>query len=269
MPAIVREIGSRRELFVDDWLVDRLTGDARLALNPPKREGIVFQVNPPLENAASGVYNVLVEHEGRYLLYYRGHYPISGGGGDHSSGQTAHVAFSQDGIHFERPELGIYDLGDGGHNNAVWQGIQAHNMVAFLDQNPACRDDQWFKAVGGTGQNKLYGLASPDGLHWRLIQEAPLKIPGAFDSANVPFWDPALGKYRLFSRFFEKGRGRAIQSCTSDDFVNWTPPVPHQYEPGHPGPRRPAHPALVPDALRGRAHNAGGRHQRHGISRQR
>jgi hypothetical protein len=67
-------------------------------------------------------------------------------------------------------------------------------------------------------------------LRWRLAQEAPLDIRGAFDSANVPFWDTVLGKYRLFSRYIGPGSCRAIQSCTSDDFIHWTEPVPHQYE---------------------------------------
>ena len=69
-----------------------------------------------------------------------------------------------------------------------------------------------------------------DGIHWRLAQEPPLDVHGAFDSANVAWWDSVVGKYRLFSRFFQEGRGRAIQSCTSDDFIHWSTPVPHRYE---------------------------------------
>jgi len=228
------DIASHRELFVDHHLIDRLDGGARLKLHPPKREEVVFQVEGPLENACSGVYNVLVEHEGRYLLYYRGHYPLKNESGDASHQQTANVAISDDGIHFERPELGLYDLGDGGKNNVVWQGIQSHNLVAFRDHNPSCAPDEGFKAVGGTGKNSLYALTSPDGLHWRLAQDEPLGVPGAFDSANVALWDSVLGKYRLFSRFGQEGRGRAIQSCTSDDFIHWTDPVPHEYDEGAP-----------------------------------
>jgi hypothetical protein len=227
-------IGHRRELFVDTCLIDRISGGARLKMQTPHREEIVFQVRGALENGASGVYNVLVEHEGRYLLYYRGHFPLADKAGDSSHQQTSHVAVSTDGLHFERPELGLYDLGDGGRNNVVWQGIQSHNLVVFVDTNPSCIPDQRFKAVGGTGRNSLYGLYSPDGFHWRLAQDAPLNVSGAFDSANVAFWDKVIGKYRLFSRYFEKGSGRAIQSCTSDDFIHWTDPVPHQYDEGSP-----------------------------------
>ena len=224
------DIASRRELFVDHHLLDRFDGQTRLKLHPPKREEVVLQIDGPLENACSGVYSVLVERDDKYLLYYRGRYPIGTDEGDASQEQTANVAISSDGIHFERPELKIFDLGDGGRNNVVWQGIQAHNFVPFLDTNPACKADERYKAVGGTGKNSLYALYSPDGFHWRLAQDAPLDVPGAFDRANVPLWDSVIGRYRLFSRFFQKGRGRAIQSCTSDDFIHWSAPVPHQYD---------------------------------------
>ena len=227
-------LGSRRELFVDDYLIESFEGTAELRLHPPQRREVVFQVEGPIENACSGVYSVLVENEGRYFLYYRGKYPLNDNAGDASAQQTANVAFSVDGVHFERPRLGIYDVGDGGQNNIVWQGIQAHNLVPFRDPNPAAEDDQRFKAVGGTGTNNLYALFSPDGLHWRLADEKPLPVTGAFDSANVAFWDPVRRKYRLFSRLFIPGRGRSIQSCESDDFLHWTKPVPHEYDPDAP-----------------------------------
>jgi hypothetical protein len=91
--------------------------------------------------------------------------------------------------------------------------------------------------VGGSWQ-KLYGLVSPDGIHWRRVQEEPLDVTGAFDSLNVAFWDAHTGCYRLFSRYFHTrpdGQGvRAIQSATSDDFIHWSKPVPHQYAHGVP-----------------------------------
>ena len=237
MQNIIREktktqltLDSRRELFVDHWLIDKLTGTARLKMHPPQREEVVFQVKGRLENGCSGVYAVLMEHEGGYRLYYRGNYPTKENGGDRSVQQTAHVATSHDGIHFSRPALGLYDLGDGGKNNVIWQGIQAHNFIPFRDCHPDCDADKRFKAVGGTGKNNLYAFYSPDGIRWRLAQEEPVGVPGPFDSANVAFWDPLIGKYRLFSRYFAEGRRRAIQSCVSDDFIHWTDPVPHRYD---------------------------------------
>ncbi|MCA9117396.1 MAG: hypothetical protein KDA79_20140, partial [Planctomycetaceae bacterium] len=46
---------------------------------------------------------------------------------------------------------------------------------------------------------------------------------GAFDSQNLAFWDEHRGRYVDFHRGFEN-RVRAIMTCTSDDFLDWTTP---------------------------------------------
>ena len=57
MAASPVNIGSRRELFVDRALVDRLDG-ATLRLHPPERREVVFQVEAPIENACTACYNL-------------------------------------------------------------------------------------------------------------------------------------------------------------------------------------------------------------------
>jgi hypothetical protein len=56
---------------------------------------------------------------------------------------------------------------------------------------------------------------------------------GAFDSHNVAWFDSQRGRYFCYSRYFyinESGEGvRAIQHCTSDDFINWTPQIKNTY----------------------------------------
>ena len=42
-----------------------------------------------------------------------------------------------------------------------------------------------------------------------------------FDTQNLAFWDPNIGKYRAYIRDFDNGR-RDIKMATSDDFVHWT-----------------------------------------------
>ena len=89
--------------------------------------------------------------------------------------------------------------------------------------------------MGGSAENRLYGFCSADGKQWQRLQDDPLDVSGAFDSVNVPLWDPHAQRYRLFSRYLDKSssaRLRAIQSCTSDDFIHWTEPEPHRYADG-------------------------------------
>jgi len=52
------DIGSRRELFVDDLLIDRLNG-AELRLHPPQPRAIVLQFDQPWEGLYCGYETVL------------------------------------------------------------------------------------------------------------------------------------------------------------------------------------------------------------------
>ena len=233
--ADVIDIGTRRELFVDDHLIERVDR-ACPCLHPPVRREVVFQVTGPWENAASGCYNLFRDGD-RIRMYYRGYYPLGERGADWSASQTAHLAESSDGIHFERPSLGLLEVDDTRDHNIIFRGYEAHNFCAFRDHNPNALPAQQYKAVGGSSKDNLHGFCSPDGIHWQRIQEGPLAISGAFDSVNVPLWDSHTGCYRVFSRYFaetSEGRIRAIQSCRSDDFIHWTTPEPHVYGEGVP-----------------------------------
>ena len=234
------DLGRRRELFVDGFFLDRLDG-ARQRLHEPERRGYVLEVRPPHENACTGCYNLIDDGDGGLLLYYRGFYPIGADYADHHQRQTCNVALSYDGVHFHRPTLGLFQQDPDGNPgvapNTIWQGYEAHNLCVFLDRNPKADPAARFKAVGGGAKNRLFALGSADGLNWERLQDEPLDVEGAFDSVNVPLWDPHVGCYRLFCRYFFQSDGirvRAIQSCTSDDFVHWTKPEPHRYDDGVP-----------------------------------
>ena len=227
-------LGHRRELFVDRHLIEDLD-NAALHLHPPTRRQVVYQVSQPWDNACTGCYNVTQDGD-RVLMYYRGFYPIGDDYADGAASQTTNLAVSSDGIHFSQPELNLVEFAGTSKNNIIIQGHQAHNFCVFLDANPAADPSQRFKAVGGTGRDNLHGFASADGLHWTPVRQGPLEVTGAFDSVNVALWDPHIERYRLFSRYFEESgaRVRAIQSCTSEDFVHWTDPEPHTYAEGVP-----------------------------------
>ena len=230
------EIGARRELFIDRYLIEDLA-NARLHLHPPERKNIVLSVEQPLENACSACFNVIQDQD-RVLIYYRGYHPV---GRDLPDGwketQTTNLLISEDGIHFERPNLGLLEAEGNTNNNLILRQYAAHNLCVFIDPNAPL--DQRFKAVGGSDKDNLHGFSSADGLHWSPVSEGPLAVKGKFDSVNVALWDPHAQCYRLFSRYLDESAGpgqgiRAIQSCTSDDFIHWSEPVPHRYDDGIP-----------------------------------
>ena len=54
----VEDIGSRRELFVDDHLIERLTGCAELRLHHPQPREIVIEHDAPWEGSGSGYHSL-------------------------------------------------------------------------------------------------------------------------------------------------------------------------------------------------------------------
>lgn len=212
------EIGSRRELFVDDFLVDALGGTAERRLHHPVPREVVLELDRPWEGETSA-YFALVEDGDRYLLYYRGY---AGAG---SAGQVCCVAESTDGVHFTRIEAGLFEFEGSKANNIVWRGVGGHNFTPFLDANPDAPADERFKAMGYSHQGKGLGVfASPDGIRWRELLDRPAITDGAFDSQNVAFYDT---ERKLYVDFHRRGRDgvRDIMTCTSADFREWTEPA--------------------------------------------
>lgn len=227
-PKPIVDIGSRTEMFVDDWLIDGMKG-LSMRLQPPIKREVVITFDKPWEGSASA-YMTVFQDEKKVRLYYRGHCPA-----DLSAQQVTCYAESADGVHFTRPVLGLYDFDGSKDNNIVFRGLLSHNFSPFLDSNPNAKPDEKYKAVAGlsTLGGGLCGLTSPDGIHWRQIGDKPLITDGVFDSLNVAFWDGVTKCYRLYSRYMAGGI-RAIQSATSKDFVHWTAQQPNDYGTGVP-----------------------------------
>lgn len=208
------DIGSRLELFVDDYLVDALAGDARRLLHHPVPQEVALVFDRPWEGATSAYVTVFRDGE-RVRLYYRGN------GAGH---ETTCYAESRDGVHFERPNLGLFEFAGSTENNIIWLGAGTHNFAPFLDTNPAAPPEQRYKALASAGPKaSLVPFASPDGVHWSKIQEDPVITEGAFDSQNLAFFDEHRGQYAAFVRDFRDGV-RTIRYATSPDFIHWSTP---------------------------------------------
>ncbi len=229
----VINIGSRRELFVDDFLIDQLTGQAELQMNRPTPREVAIVHDAPWEGSGSGYHTVFQDGD-LYRMYYRGlHLDVSQGklnSGRHKPYYC--YAESDDGVHWRKPELGIVEFNGSKKNNIILEGLGTHNFAPFKDANPDCPREARYKALAGVkSEGGLFAFKSADGVHWSLIREKPVITNGAFDSQNLGFWDPTIGKYRAYWRTFTAGITtkkewkpagyRAIRTGTSDDFLNW------------------------------------------------
>jgi hypothetical protein len=241
-------IGSRRELFVDDWLVERLVGKADLRLHHPTPQNVVLVAETPWEG--NGTNYVTVFQDGpKYRMYYRGsHYSYLGGKDRPSTRDLYCYAESSDGIHWTKPDLGLFAWNGSKRNNIVWDGVGAHAFVPFRDTNPKCEAGATYKALGvGGPKHGLYAFKSADGIHWTLTCPEPVITKGAFDSHNLAFWDAERGEYREYHRDFRDGRD--IRTSTSQDFVHWTEPEFLSYSANVDPGRRGGQPADVKDPV--------------------
>jgi len=210
----VIDIGSRLEPFVDEYLVEGMQGLALRLHHPCPRE-VALRLDAPWEGLCS--HYVTVFHDGAlFRMYYRGWPDDSGYGTEDSTC----LAFSDNGIRWEKPNLGIWDFHGSKENNIVWRGEGAHNFAPFLDGNPAASEDARYKAVAGA---PLIAVASADGMRWRKIREEPILTEGAFDSQNTAFWDSEQGQYVCYFREWRE-EVRHIRRSTSPDFINWSAP---------------------------------------------
>jgi len=236
-------LGSRRELFVDDFLIDRLAGGAALRLHHPQPREIALVHDAPWEGSGSGYHSVFKDG-GRYRMYYKAwHLDVSKGGVK----TDAHPLFccyaeSDDGIRWRKPNLGLHEFKGSKANNIVINSgklgalnVDAGHPAVFKDGNPAATADARYKAfVRSSSPNGLLPFKSPDGIHWSPMTTEPVLTKlGAFDSQNLAFWDGERGEYRAYWRIFtagvttdkewKPGGYRAIRTATSKDFLQWSP----------------------------------------------
>ena len=220
------DLGSRRELFVDRYLIERMQG-VELRLGTPVDAGAVLALDKPWEGAFSAYFTVLRDG-GSFRLYYRG---VPKAGGDGRSEEVACTAESKDGIRWSRPELDLYPR-DGARTNIVLAGNAplSHNFSPFIDTRPGVPARERYKALAGIASSGLVAFASEDGYRWRKLRDTaviPAPQKSALDSQNVAFWSEAEQCYVSYFRTWHPVAGtgyRWISRATSKDFLAWSEP---------------------------------------------
>ena len=135
----VLAIGGRRELLVDEYLLESMRG-AELRLATPVEKEIVLRLDRPHEGPFSAYFTVLHD-EGLYRVYYRG---VRDAGRDGRPGEVTCYAQSKDGVHFEKPD-----------DNVILRGQPpfSHNFCPFIDGNP--KGGARYKALSGLGSTGM------------------------------------------------------------------------------------------------------------------
>jgi hypothetical protein len=242
------EVGTRRELFLDDYLIREIRGGARKQLHHPQPQDIAIVHDAPWEGSGTGYHSVFRDGD-IYRMYYKA-WQL-----DVQDGKVltnAHPLFtcyaeSKDGIKWTKPMLGLHEFRGSKENNIVMApgkigraDPDPGHIAIFKDENPTAGKDARYKAIVRSNKPKgLLAFKSADGLHWMPMSEEPVITDGAFDSQNLAFWDASVGKYRAYWRYFtaegtdeenwKPSGDRAIRTAVSDDFIHWEKPQDLQY----------------------------------------
>jgi hypothetical protein len=226
---VVIMLGDKREIFVDNYLIDKLYG-IQIIKHTPHDEGPVLYFDKPWEGVFCG-YCTIIKTDTLYRVYYRG---LPTAGKDGTNNETTCIAESGDGIHWQKPELGLYEIGGSFKNNVILanDAPSSHNFSPFLDVNPKAKPEERYKALAGEDKSGLKAYVSPDGIHWKKLREEAVIAGFAFDSQNVSFWSESEQCYLCYFRSWTGGgyNGyRSVSRTTSKDFIDWTKPVPMTY----------------------------------------
>src|ERR1041385_598692 len=108
------DIGSRLELFVDHFPIEKPDGTTR-RLHEPQLAGVALKFDAPWEGAFCG-YPTVIKDGDIYRLYYRA---LPAAGGDGTTNESTCYAESRDGITWTKPNLGLFEINGTRANNAV------------------------------------------------------------------------------------------------------------------------------------------------------
>ena len=235
-------VGTRRQLFVDERFIERSEG-VRLRMNPPvQHPEPVLTADRPWEAFGIGAYNTaMLEADGRFRLWYDA---TVLGGGPAEGARRLGYAESEDGLTWTKPDLGLIEF----------QGSKANNLVAPLRERQSMqgatvlRDEAapeeeryklWTKyrptddEIAAGVEPGLWAMHSPDGLRWSYYDDQP-DHQGACDTQNMLFVDDRLQCYVGYTRVSATQHRdeaadavgqpyRSVGRVTSTDFRNWTP----------------------------------------------
>jgi hypothetical protein len=138
-------IGSRLELFVDNYIVEQLTGDADLKLHHPVPQEVAILHDDPWEGNNCHYHSIFKDRT-LYKMYYRGvHIGTKEDIAACPHQQSFSYAESDDGTHWRKPNLGLYDFNGSKENNIIL-GFDCHSASMFKDINPAGSPDAKYKA---------------------------------------------------------------------------------------------------------------------------
>ncbi len=205
------QMASDRHLFIDDSLIAASRHVTHRLVRPEIQFENLLAADQPWESGRAGVWASICHFEGQYRLWYEAYaWNAAKGTLDSGSHAVCH-AVSRDGVHFEKPEFGLFEAGGTKRNNIVMRDTEG---CVFLD--PVGPPERRFRAlvnVRGPARRqrpnhwplmadihlpRTWMLYSADGIHWNRSEQP---FTGYWLGATQsPIWDDRLNEWILYAR---------------------------------------------------------------------
>ena len=219
--------------FWNDYIIDTRLTNATVSANKPERRDTVMVCDKPWEGNGTD-YFTIIKDDGFYRMYYE-----AWGLNDKPLQIRVCYAESRDGIHWEKPELGIVEYNGSKKNNIIIDKIP-DNFTVMKDPNPDAPPEMKYKAlssvreidyIDGNKRNMLALLVSSDGIHFE--RHSIISRGYAYDTQNSLHWNRHTGKYYCYIRAFRKAPNipesqfeetsiRVNMVIESSDLINWS-----------------------------------------------
>ncbi len=249
----VLRIGRAKQLLVDNWIIED-AWQAPRKVHPPRRhsENPLIVGDHPWEDNKVFLYGSVREGaEGRLRMWYNA-VPMEAGvslDGNVRPQYRVCYAESSDGVHWEKPSLGLCEWRGSRDNNIVigthhqneqgeWlsggfpRSVGPEGFCLLEEPGPAANDGLLHafylnNVVDLTGAHPKGGIChavSEDGLRWRRALAGFMGLYGWSDTFNNLVWNPGLGKYVLYCRpvFYAGPAKRRVALSVSEDLAHWT-----------------------------------------------
>lgn len=224
-------IGTERQLFLDNFILDHLEDVERIFPEPVRpEEPLVRARDLPWENATNSIFPVAAlqdPDDGKFKIWY-----CKGLTGDPYAdvGMVMCYAESDDCLHWEKPlDERCIPYEDHRATNIVLED-SGHHIALVLNHDPS-DPARKFLLVYNPGRAKAAGkgpmsvcAASPDGLQWTVIHE---ETPWRHHHFQRTIWDASIQRWISYSQYSHHWnflhRKRQIGRQESTDFINWSP----------------------------------------------
>jgi hypothetical protein len=237
------DIGSTKQLFLDDYLIESMS-NLRQVLNPAIKvdnNPIITGERPWEGNHTRPLRVIYEEDEGLFKMWYASRTikidpDMTPGGqtgiqllGEDDEPVTC-LATSEDGIHWERPDLGLVEFQGSKHNNILPPDVMVPQFKDPVEKDPAklYKNLDWTKDTKAPMKASLH--YSPDGFDWTPYSGNPVMdttpVIGRWGPTQIMGWDPIRETYAAFVECSHHMRApfgkRIIGRAESPDMISWT-----------------------------------------------